>query len=340
MPVYNGSLYLREAIESILNQEFTDFQFLIIDDCSHDDSVTIIQSYHDPRIYFFKNDVNLGQTQTLNRGLDMAEGDYIARQDQDDLSARNRLKLQVEFLDNHAHIGVVSSATTFIDASGKSRFLLSIPCNDVEIRWRLLTRNVFAHPAVMLRRVQLVRSEFRYDQRYRYTQDYDLWTRLIRETAGANIPLPLVNYRVHNNNASRQYLDAMLIEHYQIAQQAIAQALPGFDLSLERMEKLIKVVAYRPRFYSQVQEERVEYAHLYLDLFEAFAKLNPSIWHYQHTLADTALDALYAALRPPLPVHWKQIVKRVQSLFPHILWRLLSLTPYMVYRRWQLREMR
>jgi hypothetical protein len=340
MPVYNGNRYLRDSIESVLNQEFTDFELLIIDDCSRDDSVVIVQSYQDQRVRFLQNAVNLGQTRTLNKGLELAKGDYIARQDQDDISLPKRLKVQVEFLDNHRHIGVVSSATTFIDVAGKSRFMLDIPCTDVEIRWRLLTRNVFAHPAVMMRRDQLLQGGFSYDPRFRYAQDYDLWARLIKETSGANIPFPLVKYRVHSNSASRQYLDAMLIEQCQIAQRVIAQTLSGFDLSLARIEKLIKVVSYRPRFYPQVQTERVEYAHLYLDLFEAFAKLNPFIWQHQHTLADTALDALYAALRPPLPLHWQQVVKRVQSLFPHIVWRILSLTPYMAYRRWRLHEMR
>jgi glycosyltransferase involved in cell wall biosynthesis len=340
MPVYNGATYLPEAIESVLNQTFNDFEFLIIDDGSSDGSQEIVSRYRDERIRFFQNPSNLGQTRTLNKGLELAKGDYVARQDQDDISLLNRFKVQVEFLNNNPDVGVVSSATIFINATGKTRFMLNIPSTDVEIRWRLLTRNVFAHPAIMLRRDSLVKVGYYYDPRFYYAQDYDLWTRLIKETRGANISLPLVKYRVHSNNTGRQHLNAMLIEHYQIAQHAIAQTLPHINFSLERIEKLIKVVAYRPKFYPQVQEERIEYAQIYLDMFEAFAKLNPTIWQHEYTLANTALDALYAALYPPLPLNWQLVVKRVLFLFPSIFWPILSSTPHIVYRQWRLQEMR
>jgi glycosyltransferase involved in cell wall biosynthesis len=102
MPVYNGEKYLREAIDSILNQTFTDFEFLIVDDGSTDNSVEIINSYQNSRINLVKNDKNEGLVYTLNRGLSLAKGEYIARMDCDDISLPERLKKQIDFLDSNS----------------------------------------------------------------------------------------------------------------------------------------------------------------------------------------------------------------------------------------------
>jgi len=96
MPVYNGEKYLAEAIESVLNQTFADFELLIIDDCSSDNSVEIIQSYNDNRLKLIINEENIGQSSTMNKAIELAEGKYIARLDQDDLSYKNRLQVQLE----------------------------------------------------------------------------------------------------------------------------------------------------------------------------------------------------------------------------------------------------
>ena len=109
MPVYNGERYLREAIDSILNQTFKDFEFLIINDGSTDLSVEIIESYADKRISLAHNGQNLGLITTLNRGFDLACGEYIARMDCDDISLPDRLEKQVVFMDNHPEIGICGS---------------------------------------------------------------------------------------------------------------------------------------------------------------------------------------------------------------------------------------
>ncbi|SVC41049.1 uncharacterized protein METZ01_LOCUS293903, partial [marine metagenome] len=104
MPVYNGAKYLNEAIDSILNQTFQNFEFIIIDDGSTDDSVKIIKSYDDNRIRLVENRNNLGQSETLNKGLSLTRGKYIARMDQDDISMPERLKKQFEFMENNSDV--------------------------------------------------------------------------------------------------------------------------------------------------------------------------------------------------------------------------------------------
>ena len=114
MPVYNGAVYLAPALDSILRQSYGDFEFLIIDDCSADQSREIIKSYHDPRIRLYENQENIGQTHTLNRGLRLATGEYLARQDQDDISLPTRFERQVEMLDRYPDIGLVGSQMAVI----------------------------------------------------------------------------------------------------------------------------------------------------------------------------------------------------------------------------------
>lgn len=199
MPVYNGEQYLSEAIESILNQTFTDFEFLIINDGSTDRSVDIIESYDDPRIQLVHNGKNLKLITTLNRGIDLARGEYIARMDSDDISLPDRLAKQVEFLDTNPLCAVVAVKITQIDASGR---LLGDWKGDrgavtaEGIRKHLPVVNCIAHPGVMMRKS--IVSRYRYDPSQRHAEDYDLWLRLCSDGYRIEkIGEPLLKYRVH-----------------------------------------------------------------------------------------------------------------------------------------------
>ncbi len=119
MSVYNGDKYLREAIESILNQTFTDFEFIIVNDGSTDNSLEIIESYDDERIKTINNKKNIGLTKSLNKALKFAKGKYIARQDADDVSLPNRFEKQVEYLDSHPEVALVGTSVYLIDENGK-----------------------------------------------------------------------------------------------------------------------------------------------------------------------------------------------------------------------------
>lgn len=109
MPAFNAEKYIREAVDSILNQTFTDFEFIIINDGSTDHTKEIILEYDDPRIVLLENEKNSGIVVTLNKGIQFARGEYIARMDSDDISLCNRIERQVLFLDSHAHIGLIGS---------------------------------------------------------------------------------------------------------------------------------------------------------------------------------------------------------------------------------------
>ena len=192
MPVFNSSGYLSEALQSILRQTFADFEFIIINDGSTDDSADIINKFSDPRIRLMHNGTNLGVVESLNRGLVMARGEYVARMDADDLSRPTRLAKQVAFLDNNPRVGVCGSWVRFIP----DNTIWKLPESFDEIKcWQFHSVGV-AHPVVMIRRKVFVENGLFYDPRYQHIEDYELWGRALNYMDFANIQEVLLDYRI------------------------------------------------------------------------------------------------------------------------------------------------
>lgn len=203
MPVYNGEKYLREAIDSILNQTFTDFEFLIINDGSTDASVDIINSYDDPRIRLLHNKQNLKLIATLNKGLALANGTYIARMDCDDISLPTRLEKQVEFMDENEHIGLCG---TWIQFMGERNGVIGkYPNLNQELKVRILFSNCFAHPSVIIRKNFFDIYNLKYDENYLHVEDYALWIKCCQFFAVANIEEVLLRYRMGHESVSKIY---------------------------------------------------------------------------------------------------------------------------------------
>lgn len=200
MPVYNGERYLREAIDSILSQTFRNFEFLIINDASTDGTVGIINSYTDPRIRLVHNKTNMGRCATPNKGLDLARGEYLARMDCDDISLPTRLEKQVAFLDAHPDVGVCG---TWIKLFMGADYVIRYPLIHEEIKCHLLLGCQLAHSSVMFRKKVLLDHHLYYDDNYKPTEDYYLWTRCSNVTSLANIPEILVKYRWHAEQISQ-----------------------------------------------------------------------------------------------------------------------------------------
>lgn len=197
MPAYNAEKFLLESIGSILDQTFKDFEFLIIDDGSTDGSAEIIRSYSDPRIRFVQNTENLKLTATLNAGLALARGEYIARMDADDFSLPERLAKQVMFLDTHPAVGIVG---VWAQAFGEAHFKIPHPADSERIRAKLLFDTALVHPAVLMRRTFLDSQCLRYAPLGHF-EDYDLWQRAARLFPLANLAENLFCYRVSSGSA-------------------------------------------------------------------------------------------------------------------------------------------
>lgn len=214
MPVYNGERYIRKAIDSILNQTFTTFEFLIIDDASTDSSYDIIRSYTDPQIKLIKNTKNLGLIKTLNLGLSLAKGQYIARQDQDDISHPTRLQKQVLFLDSHPKIALLGTQVNSIDQYGRKNqpFGCCTVSSEQAIRWQVMFDNPFVHPSVMMR-AKVVRDIGGYNEHFSECEDYDLFSRIVTAYKTTNLKESLLDYRYHSSsmNANRSKENNLLI---------------------------------------------------------------------------------------------------------------------------------
>jgi len=194
MPVYNGAPFLADAIQSILQQTFIDLEFLIINDGSTDDSVAIIQKFHDPRIRLIHNGTNQGLVASLNLGMGLAQGEYIARMDADDVSRPERLARQVCFMDENPKVGVCGSWVQFFPK--RNNYVWKLPEKSEEIRcWQFHTVGV-AHPSVIMRRKLFVEHGLLYDPEYRHIEDYELWSRALNYMEFANIQTVLLDYRI------------------------------------------------------------------------------------------------------------------------------------------------
>jgi glycosyltransferase involved in cell wall biosynthesis len=207
MPVYNGEKYLKEAIESILNQTFNDFEFLIINDGSTDNSENIIKSYNDQRIKLIQNEKNIGLINTLNKGFDLCCGEYIARMDSDDISTPDRLEKQLKFLDQNKNTDICGSLIRTFGEVNSSIF--RYPMRHDSIKATLLFKCSIAHPSVMLRKSAI--QGFYFDSSYKHAEDYELWTRLSKNLKLFNIQEVLLLYRMHSDQVSQFFCEEQKI---------------------------------------------------------------------------------------------------------------------------------
>lgn len=204
MSVYNGEKYVAEAINSIINQTFKDFEFIIIDDGSTDNSLIIVKtlSLLDERIRIIENDGNIGLAKSLNRGISLARGKYIARMDADDISLHDRFMKQVDYLEKHHDIAVVGGSVIYINDEGKEGYHGHYPLSPYQVKWQLFFVNPMSHPSTMLRRKLFSEYGIHYNEQLTTTQDYDLWVQVSKQFQLANLPDQLLYYRQHGDSIS------------------------------------------------------------------------------------------------------------------------------------------
>lgn len=198
MPVYNGAPYLKEAIESILSQTFKDFEFIIIDDGSTDNSYEIARSYLDQRIKLYKNEFNLRVAETLNKGIKLAQGEYIARMDADDVSLPNRLARQVNFLDSHPDITIVGSWVKVIGDTHE--YVWKYESNPEKLKTKMFFNCSVAHPTIMMRKKAMLDNNLWYNNMG--VEDFDLWARACEKIKMSNINKVFLHYRINTNQSS------------------------------------------------------------------------------------------------------------------------------------------
>lgn len=203
LPVYNGAPYLEDAIQSILSQTYSNFECIIIDDGSTDESSSIIEKIRDPRIRVY-NQANQGLAATLNRAIELAKGEYLARQDQDDISLPERFEKQIAFLESHPDYGMVGTWASIWEGNKETERKHMHPTETLILKFELLFNNPFVHSSMMIRRSVFKKvGLYSTDKSRQPPEDYELWSRIAREYKIANIPELLHIYREAPQSMSR-----------------------------------------------------------------------------------------------------------------------------------------
>lgn len=267
MSVYNGERYLRKAIESTLNQTFKDFEFIIIDDASTDSTKNIILSYKDPRIRFVENKKNLGLTRSLNKGLKIAKGEYIARIDADDIPIKSWLEEKLDFMMKHPDVAVVGNWLKIIDREFGETYIVDYEHDSVIIKWKHLIKNQIAHSSSLFRK-KVIEEVGCYNEKYRYTQDFDLWFRVSRKYKMTSIPKVLATIMRHNKCVSK------IPKTHRIQEQFVSEIIfsnVNYYINLNQKDLKIFVNAVKRAKISSFKD-LIKARKIYKDLFNSYIK--------------------------------------------------------------------
>jgi glycosyltransferase involved in cell wall biosynthesis len=261
MPVYNSEKYLHDAIKSILNQTFRDFEFIIIHDPSTDKTTEILQSFNDPRIKIINNEKVLGLIESLNTGLGIASGEYIARMDSDDISLPERFEKQVKYLQAHPEVGVLGCHVKIVDEISKTVSVCSRPLTNDQNQWRLLFGPSLMHPSVMFRK-ELIIKHGGYSKEALHAEDYELWSRLSRYTEINQLPDVLVVLRKHTENIGSVYAQAQLETAISITKNNMNR-LFSTKVRVNNIDDMVRVLWHQ-------KIEHAYYYNVYCNLFKMY----------------------------------------------------------------------
>lgn len=289
MPIYNAGPFLKESIESILNQTYTDFELLLMNDKSTDNSLEIILEYkrQDARIIVIDKQSNVGPANIRNEGILTAKGKYIALMDADDISLPNRFEKQINIFKNNPEIGVCGTWFTFF-GSKKNKIIKHDEEHDA-IKISFLHNCGIGNPTVMLRKEILNNFEFNND--YVPVEDYDLWSRLLAKTKFHNVPESLLNYRQHDSNISKTKIDNV---NRAIKKVKVNQMLEfGIEVTDAKIDSYVNATSFKKRLQPTEIIEVITASKFLLSQNEKTGNFNQRLLkkHIDRTLIRTIRNA-------------------------------------------------
>ena len=223
MPVYNTAPYLKEAMDSMLSQTFKDFELIVLNDCSPDNADEILDTYNDTRIVRYKGERNMGLSNVLNAGMDMARGKYIARMDSDDISLPNRLEIQVKYLEEHPDIDLCSCRMKMFGAKDDTWVRDSDP---EKVKVTALFFSPILHASSIWKKESFDKYGLRFRQEMVPAEDYDMWCRALSKGLKlVNLPNVLYRYRIHPSQATTQ-TEKSRLKCREIQQEYMKDVLP------------------------------------------------------------------------------------------------------------------
>lgn len=294
MAVYNGEQYLKPTIESTLNQTFKDFEFIIVNDASIDRTKEIINSYDDPRIKLFNNEKNIGQTKSLNVGLHLAKGKYLARIDAGDVSMPNRLEKQVAFIEKNKEISVLGTSAFRYDESGRIIDVVHMPESSKAILQRIFFASPLVHISVLMKR-DIIEKMGGYNEEYDVLADYELWSRLIKKGYQlGNLREILAGYMVSPESfGSKHSMGKSLLEASRIIQ-SNANTLTSLSISIKEATQLYNFLALN--MYEMTLEDVLNAENLFINIFN---EINASKREINYMLVRKYLKYIIRYMREP-----------------------------------------
>lgn len=265
LAAHDAEATLDLAVRSVLDQTLRDLELIVVDDHSEDGTAALLSRIDDPRLVVIRHDENRGLAASLDTGLERARGRYVARLDADDVALSDRLERQVAALAARPGLALVGSAVLEIDERGVPGARHAAPRGRAAVRWHALFGAPFFHPTVLVDREMLVRHGLRYDTSFEESEDYDLWTRLLRVAEGDNLGEVLTLRRVHRGQASKRRGGLQRRLQLDVARAAIAEVAP--ELSPDEVE-----LAWRVGSGDVVVARSDEAAAAFLRLVDAFAR--------------------------------------------------------------------
>ena len=261
MPAFNTEKYITEAIDSILNQTFTDFEFIIINDGSTDKTEEIILSYKDSRIVYIKNEKNMGIVYTLNRGLDAAKGEFIARMDSDDISLPERFCEQIKFLEKHKNIAVLGTAINIFGENIEPSVFIN-SSNTKKAKADLFLCSTIVHPTAIIRKSIIDKYNLRYEEEFAGMEDFRLWWKISHFGDIMSLKTPLLNYRRHFSQITANVNE----QKTKKAQEFLSERISMFNISYSK-EEFDSLFKYRTGNFSTLTLKDIE------NLISLFKKL-------------------------------------------------------------------
>lgn len=244
LPVYNTEKFINEAVQSILDQTFTDFELLILNDASTDNTLSVLNQFTDPRIRIISNEQNLKVVKTLNKGLDLAKGEFIARMDADDISHPQRFEKQLNYFKSHPDVDFCG---TWVQNFGSEDLIMRAAFTHDNIKARLLFLNPIFHPSIMFKKEGFTKHDLRFDESFTNAEDYGLWAKAIDLIKFANVPEVLLKYRIHAENVSvlkssnQSVLDDI---HYRVYKEFFRKIGVKYNEDNLRMHRTLALVSF------------------------------------------------------------------------------------------------
>ncbi len=282
MPVYNGGLFLKKAIESILCQTYADFEFIIVNDGSTDNTNLIVNSYSDDRIKYVENIINEGIVSSLNAAIDISRGKYIARMDADDIALPLRLEKQYLFMENNPSVAICGTQAYLIDKKDNIIGTVIAPVHNIAANHLFL--NAFIHPTTFIKALYL--KELKYSFKYQYAEDYHLFTTIMQAHDTANLADYLLQYRSHANNITLSHQPEMQEGEKRVINDQLA------NLGINPSEDMIKI----HHAFMHNQTEDIDLLTLEMHLIQLKKANDISRIYRNELLREVLIDKWYRVL--------------------------------------------